>query len=46
MYRLGSRPHPAVHAPAHVAVRPTVDTVPRRDGAGADAPGAATEVTW
>lgn len=45
MYRLGSRPRPAVRTAVRVTVQPTVEAVLRRDGAGTGTPGAATEVT-
>lgn len=46
MHPLGSGPHPAVCTLARLTARPTAEPVPRRGGAGAGAPYAATEVTW
>ncbi|MFH9292746.1 hypothetical protein [Streptomyces sp. NPDC017520] len=47
MHHLGFRlPHPALRAPARLTVRPTAEAVPRRGGAGAEAPDSATEMAW
>ncbi|MBT2527683.1 hypothetical protein J7E91_20215 [Streptomyces sp. ISL-99] len=46
MHSLGSRPHPAVHAPARVAIQPVAGAALRRDAAGAETPGAGTAVIW
>ncbi|WP_176735257.1 hypothetical protein [Streptomyces sp. EN27] len=44
MHHLGSRPHPALRASVGLTVRPAAEAVPRRLGAGAEAPDSVTEM--